>query len=295
MGYGSYTAQDWAKLKASRGLSSSSSANQTFTRSAYSEKLDSRFISTRESFDSSDSPNSTPIIIGFDVTGSMGYLANEIATNSLNETIMQILAKKPVSDPHLMCAAFTDPTEPLQATQFEADIRVVEQLLDFKLGGGNAYAYDTLLWYFAAKHTKTDSFEKRGKKGILIGIGDEICGVPKHYLSAINIKNIFGDNISHDLSFHDLLSMAQEKYEVVHIVVGQKFRFDPSNSYASYDGWAEALPGRVAGLEEHNIKYLSDLITAILQLLSGVSKDEILAGLPFGKRGIIKKAMEDMC
>ena len=291
MGYGSYSAGDWQKLKASRGLSSSSSANQTFRNQAILDKYNARFIDFRESFDSEDSPESTPIIIGFDVTGSMGYLAKEIATNSLNETIMQILEKKPVTDPHMLCAAFTNSTNPLQVTQFEADIRVVEQLLDFKLGGGNRFAYDNILWYFAANHTKTDCFSKRGKKGILIGIGDEVCGAENNILHQNHIYQLFGDEIKGHVSFQKALADAEKKYHVGHIVVGGNYRFE--GVISAYEGWKAAAPGRVAKLHEKNISYLSDVIVAMIEMMNGKGRKEVLDGVEKGKRDIVRSAIED--
>lgn len=297
MGYGYYSSNDWNKLKNSRGLNSNSNYQQTFTRVEINDKYNAQFVSFRESFDSDDSPESTPIIIGFDVTGSMGYLANEIATNSLNETIMQILSKKPVTDPHMMCAAFTNTSAPLQVTQFEADIRVVEQLLEFKLGGGNPHAADLLLWYFAAKHTKIDSFKKRGKKGILIGIGDEVCGYsPKpgvgNRLRQDNLKRVFDDDIDSDLSFMELYEMASEQYEVFHIVVGPEMRFK-EGSMNSYKGWNEVLPGRVAKILDKNISCLPEVIVTILEHLNGKSIEEAASDIPLNKRGLVRAALED--
>ena len=225
MGRGSYKASDWAKLKDSRKISTSSNVEQIFSGNTVQDKYNPKFINMRESCDSEDSPLSTPIIIGFDVTGSMGYLAAEIAKNSLNKTITQLYEKQPVTNPHVMCAAVTEPIadDGLQVTQFEADIRVIEQLLDLKVGfGGNWYSYDSLVWYFAAKHTSIDSFNKRNKKGFLFFIGDEICGETKgETLKATEIKNVFND-VSEDLPLRKVLEMAQEKYEVFHIVTGKE-------------------------------------------------------------------------
>ena len=63
MGYGSYRASDWAKLKNSRGISNSSSAGDIFA-DEFKDVYDPRFIEKRESRDSDDSPESTPIILG---------------------------------------------------------------------------------------------------------------------------------------------------------------------------------------------------------------------------------------
>ena len=171
MGRGSYTSADWSKLKKSSSISETSTASQIFKKRAMEERFNPRFIQLREARDSEEHPDSTPIIIGLDNPGSMGYLSEEIAKNALNETMMKLYSTKPVSDPQLMFAAIGDVTDqaPLQVTQFESDIRIAEQLLDLWLegAGGDAPEDFSLLWYFAAKHTVTDSFTKRKKKGFL--------------------------------------------------------------------------------------------------------------------------------
>ena len=70
MGRGSYKASDWAKLRSSRGITSTSNASAIFTSKKAKDAYLPKFIDVRESRDSEDSPNSTPIILGFDVTGS---------------------------------------------------------------------------------------------------------------------------------------------------------------------------------------------------------------------------------
>lgn len=274
MGHGSYRASDWAKLKNSRGISASSSADQIFKGNTLSEKYDPKFINMRESCDSDDSPESTPIILGFDVTGSMGYLAAEIAKNSLNRTVTEIYDKQPVTNPHIMCAAFTglQGEGSLQVTQFEADIRVVEQLLELKVGfGGNTYSYDSLVWYFAAKHTSIDSFKKRGKKGILICIGDEVCGGNRREtLQKSVIKAVYADNVPADLSAKQVLDMASEQYEIFHIVTGAR-------GEGSLQSWSLFLPGRVAELPADNIDKLAEVIISIMQLAGGLDRSVILS------------------
>ena len=132
MGYGSYSASDWAKLKNSRQLSGNQRVEEVFTRKSCDPKYDPKFIGTRECFDSEDHPNSTPIVVGLDVTGSMGYLAVKVATGALNELITKLYSTGAVEDPALMCAAYGDilDVSPLQVTQFESDIRIAQQLLD---------------------------------------------------------------------------------------------------------------------------------------------------------------------
>lgn len=288
MGYGSYKATDWAKLKNSRGISQSSDASDIFRGNQFKDKFDPRFIDKRESCDSADSPQSTPIIVGFDVTGSMGYLAAEIAKNSLNKTITYIYDKQPVTNPHVMCAAFVEPVRQggLQVTQFEADIRVIEQLLEMKVGfGGNLYSYDSLVWYFAAKHTKIDSFAKRGKKGFLFCIGDEVCGADNgEKLSIKQLKAVYDDTATEDLPLQKVYQMAAEQYEIFHIVTG--FRTDKS-----LETWERFLPGRNALVSAEDIDCLSEVITSIMQLVNGMDKPAVIHQWPKEIQPIVEKAL----
>ena len=168
MGRGSYTAADWNKLRNSRNLNNAASETEIFRKTSCDQRFDPKFIQTREARDSDDHPESLPIILGLDVTGSMGYLAKKVAQESLNETMMKLYSTNAVKDPALMFAAYgdIDDASPLQVTQFESDIRIAEQLLDLWLENrGSGKVCPSLLWYFAAKHTSLDNFEKRKKKG----------------------------------------------------------------------------------------------------------------------------------
>src|SRR5690606_25429877 len=113
-------------------------------------------------------------------TGSMGEIAGILAREGLGTLVESILDRKPVSDPHIMVMGVGDSScdhAPLQASQFEPDIRVAEQLKNIYLeggGGGNRHESYTLPWYFAAEKTDIDCV-KHGKKGIIFTFGDEEC------------------------------------------------------------------------------------------------------------------------
>ena len=288
MGHGSYNAADWSRLKNSRGINDQSTAGDIFRGNGVQEKYLPQFITVRESRDSADSPNSTPIIIGFDSTGSMGYLAAEIAKNSLNKTATMILEKRPVTDPHIMCAAFTSPGHSLsmQVTQFEADIRVVEQLLDFVLQGGNRYSYDALVWYFALKHTATDCFEKRGKKGFLFCIGDEVGDDGNGpILRGSDIEENFGDKNAPDYSTRELAKLTSEKYEVFHIITG-------SHTGSSLKTWEPLLPGRNAVIEPENIEYLAEVMISLMQVAGGMKKKDVVSQWSDPARKVVADALK---
>ena len=286
MGHGSYTSADWSRLKESSGISERSTASQIFKKTKMEERFDPKFINVREARDSEDHPNSTPIIIGLDVTGSMGYLSEAIAKNALHETMMKLYSTKPVSDPQLMFAAIGDVTDdaPLQVTQFESDIRIAEQLLSLWLegAGGDSPEDFELLWYFAAKHTSIDSFEKRGKKGFLFTIGDADCHPD---VKADKMERIFGERTS-VYSSNELAKMASEKYEVFHINLTNGDHIPPTFNMA--------LPGRVILLNKTDVNYIPEIIITTMQMVNGMSEKEVLDQWSDLARPVVKRAIEHL-
>lgn len=278
MGRGSYRASDWMALRSSRKLSGDSTAVQIFDSKAADVIYQSNRVETRESRDNPDSPKSTPVIIGFDVTASMGYLAKEIATNSLNNMITTILNNKAVKDPQVLCAAIGDVKTdryPLQVTQFESDIRMVKQLMKLCLeggGGGNGGESYNLLWYFASRHTDTDCFEKRHEKGILFSIGDDKCHAD---LSKTEIAKAFGDNVPYTLSNEELIREVSLKYDIFHLYIEN----DNASDKEVFRYWNEMLPGRSAPINKKDIRLLADLIVAIMLVNGGKTHNEALQGM----------------
>ncbi len=290
MGLGSYRASDWTRLRSSKGLTQVNRVEKVFTVSSAAGKYDVRNIRVRESRDSDDSPRSTPVIIGFDVTASMGYLAKELAVNAINKTVTDLCRNKPITNPHVMCAAIGDcksDKSPLQVTQFEADIRIIEQLTSLYLeggGGGNGGESYNLLWYFAAFHTSADCFEKRNEKGFLFTIGDDDCHAQ---LTAAEINRVFGDCVKYPLSNEELIREAQRKYNVFHIHI----ETDSPYSAATFAGWQKLMPGNAAIINKKDIGCISELITAIIGVASGKSANEALKGLDQSAAEKISRSM----
>ena len=284
MGYGCYTSADWAKLKKSGGITGSSRAIEIFKKREIDPKLDPKYITSRLSCDSEEHPDSTPIIIGLDVTGSMGYLAEEIAKNGLHETMMKLFSTKPVSDPQIMFSAIGDCSDraPLQVTQFESDIRIAEQLLQLWLEGcgGDGPEDYPLLWYFASRHTTTDRYEKRHKKGYLFTIGDNDC---HDYISDEELKDIFNDD-SDTLTSAAIAKEASEKYQLFHISIGS-CRLNLLES---------AIPGRIININKTQVEYIPDIIVSTIRLCEGTKLEQILEELPLQLRPIIKSALSGL-
>ena len=179
MGSGSWDSSAWTDYSKSVH---SSGVDKIYISRGLDAYLDPKNAKIRESRDSADNPNSTAIIVDFDVTGSMGMLAEHIAKEDLGKLFQEILDRKPVTNPHLMFMANGDvycDEAPLQVSQFEADNRIIEQMSKIWVeggGGGNESESYDFPWYFASRHTAIDCFEKRGKKGYLFGWSKEGWG-----------------------------------------------------------------------------------------------------------------------
>ena len=289
MGRGSYTASDWNKLKNSRNIASAKNEKEIFKSNSCDQRFDPKYIQTREARDSEDHPESMPIIIGLDVTASMGYLAEKVAKEALNETMMKLYSTNAVKDPALMFAAYGDANDesPLQVTQFESDIRIAEQLLDLWLeNGGCGMVAPNMLWYFAAKHTKLDNFEKRNKKGFIFTIGDDAdCRNDSEKDALIyHYNRVFGEDIK--MGVDEMLAAAQEKFEVFHLFLND------NHKKASY--LVKLLPGHTMTMRPDEIDSIPELIISTIQMVNGKSLDEAVKQWPELKQPVLKKALGDL-
>src|SRR5579862_2830861 len=254
------------------------STDKIYTSRGLNKALDPLGVKVRESRDSVDNPNSTPVIVGLDVTGSMGILADVIAREGLGTLFTGILERKPISDPHVMFMAIGDAncdSAPLQVSQFEADKRIIEQLTQIYLehgGGGNNFESYNLPWYFAAFHTVHDSMEKRGKRGYLFTVGDEEA---PHALTRDQIKRFIGDDTEAELSPLDTLQLAQRLYDVYHVIIeeGNHARMHMSNVVSS---WEHLLGQRVIRLADH--KKLAETIVSAIEVAEGRDAGDSAAG-----------------
>lgn len=252
------------------------SAQEVFTRRSIDSKLDPKNIVLRESCDSLDNPNSTPVIVALDVTGSMGMIADRMVEVGLGQLMGGILDTKPVSNPHLMFMAVGDvawDTAPLQVSQFEADIRIAQQLTDIFLegrGGGNATESYDLPWYFAATRTKCDAFKKRNKKGYLFTIGDELT---PNGVTAEQIRKVFGTASQCDYSAKELLDMAKEEWEVFHIII-EEGNYARSNLTKVVDSWRNLMGNRAIRLSDYT--KISEVILSVMLVNEGADPEHVI-------------------
>lgn len=269
MGGGSWTSKDWSSFRTSHVSGKSTGA--IYTASRMKSDFDPKNV-MRESCDSTEHPNSTPIILGLDVTGSMSGILNVMA-DKLGVVMGEIYNRKPVTDPQVLFSAVGDAMcddYPLQVTQFESDIRVAKQLTEVYFergGGGNGFESYPLVWYFAANHTKCDNYINRNKKGFIFTFGDD--GYPNK-LTKAEILEIFGDKIEKDIPIDEVLAQVNRKFEVYH------FCMEQGGSYRDrdYDSWRNLLGERAIKVRDYT--KIPEIIVSILEAVSGKDKDEIV-------------------
>jgi len=284
MGSGRFDADEYRSFTST---TTGKTTDQIYTARAINSSLDPNGVKIRESRDSADNPNSTPVIVALDVTGSMGMIADVIAREGLGTLFTGILDRKPVSDPHIMFMGVGDANcdrAPLQVSQFEADKRIIEQLTNLFLehgGGGNNFESYNLPWYFAAFHTVHDSMEKRGKRGYLFTVGDEEA--PKA-LTKDQIKKFIGDDLECELSPQDTLQLAQRLYDVYHVVI-EEGSHARTNLNRVLSSWESLLGQRVIRLADH--KKLAETIVTAIEVAEGRDAEESAKGWGAGARVVL--------
>lgn len=290
MGGGYYTPDSWSSYVATSGVKSKT-VDAIYARSLH-DALDPKQVKNgiREAVDSGDHPVTTPVICALDVTGSMASVLDVMAKDGMNTLVTELYARKPVPDPAIMCMGIGDveyDRAPLQVTQFEADIRIQEQLALLYLergGGGNAYESYALAPLFAARHTKTDSWTKRGKKGYLFTIGDE---GPTPRLSRAHIKQFLGDDVQSDLTYEEILTEASRQWEVFHVMVGEGNYFRSAGASVTAL-WTQLLGQRAIPLPDHT--KLAEVIVSTIQLNEGASVASVLDSWDGTTAAVVKHA-----
>lgn len=156
MGCGSYSYDAYTTLADERGYATAS-ASSIFKNHCLSAKSDIKMsnvharnyntnvkremltVGVRESRDTQEHPETTPIIIALDVTGSMRRTPHEMIRNNFPK-LMDALMQLGIKDPQLLFMAIGDheyDSYPIQVGQFESDTeRIVNSLEEFVLEGG---------------------------------------------------------------------------------------------------------------------------------------------------------------
>jgi hypothetical protein len=233
-------------------------------------------VDVRESRDSALHPDTVPVIVALDVTGSMGIIPENLIKNKLG-ALMNTLISNGILDPQIMFMAIGDHISddyPLQVGQFESGTAELDDCLSkifIERGGGgqNKESYP-LAWYFGARHTSTDSFEKRQKKGFLFTIGDE--GFHEMMENDV-LKAKVGFGGGENLTASSLLGEVRRAYEVFHIHANEG---SYHNDYSVFSQWKTLLGERFLILQDQN--NIAELIATTVSLVKGVHLDAAMNG-----------------
>lgn len=215
---------------------------QTFEARRIDPSLDPRKFTIRECINSDEHPNTIPVILALDVTGSMGEACSETAA-ALGTIILNLYKK--FQDIEFCIMGIGDlayDQAPIQMSEFESDIRIAESLDKVYMehgGGGNGFESYTAAWYMGLKRTKLDCFDKQGRKGIIITMGDEPLNpyLPKRYLND-TIKATEEADIETPKLYQD----ASHKFDIFHIAVDS-----PHSSYTYYQRDVDNSFGQLLG------------------------------------------------
>lgn len=280
MGGGRWTTQDYATYSCSLGrsvatdgtLDAGLTSQDIFTSRRLDSALDPKNV-LRECRDSDEHPASIPVILALDVTGSMGSAAAEVA-KKLNKVMTDLYEK--VQDVEFMIMGIGDlayDDAPIQASQFESDIRIAEQLDKIYFeggGGGNYFESYTAAWHFGLRHTDLDCW-KRGKKGIIITMGDEKLNP---YLPARGLARSLGDNLEADVDTPTLYEQAKERFSIYHLSVK-----DRATCYAWYADSIDTSFKRVIGEDHYRVVNLDSIAGTIVDI---VKKEAATDAAPAG-------------
>lgn len=188
----------------------------------------------REARDSANHPCSRPIGVIFDVTGSM-RLVPEVLQAKLPDLFGLLQRKGYIEDPQIMFGAVGDADKgsywgadkaPLQIGQFETSVAADEQLRSIFLeggGGGQQTESYQLAAYFMARHVVTDAWEKRGEKGYLFIIGDEMN---KKFVDPEQVAEHIGDTLEAPIPTEDIWAEVKKRWHVYFILPNQTSYYD---------------------------------------------------------------------
>ncbi|WP_329257504.1 hypothetical protein OG417_18950 [Actinoallomurus sp. NBC_01490] len=232
------------------------------------EDLDPYGVTVRESRDSDEHPESLALAVLFDVTGSMLTVPRTLQSK-LPDLLGLLMRKGYVEHPQILFGAVGDATcdrAPLQVGQFESDNRMEDDLGKILLeggGGGQMTESYELAMYFMARHTAMDCLEKRGRRGYLFLIGDELA-YPK--VKAREIGRVIGGEPGEDVPLASIIAELKRRFEVYFII--------PEGASHSRDGrlldfWRGHLGQNVIRLDD------LDAVCETIALTVGLAEDAV--------------------
>ena len=277
MGSGSFRVSSYAAYNTSLGRTYDKDtgriSGQTFESKHIDPSLDPKKFRVRECVNNDEHPNTIPVILALDVTGSMGGACSETAA-ALGVIVTNLYEKfKDIEFCIMGIGDLAYDDAPIQMSQFESDVRIAEALDKVYIehgGGGNGFESYTAAWYMGLKRTKLDAYDKQGRKGIIITMGDEPLNpyFPKRKLNgAINASE------EKDIETKDLYKEASKKFDIYHISVD-----DSDTCYQHYMPKIEKTFGQLLG-ENYRISTINQLAQTIEECitdsLNGVKSNNV--------------------
>jgi hypothetical protein len=267
MGSGRWSADVYETAERLRGGKSAFAYSDSGASTVHPD-LDPFDVGKRESRDSDEHPDSLAIAVLFDVTGSMRSVPRALQ-KKLPKLLGLLKEGGYAKDPQLMFGAIGDATcdrAPLQVGQFESDNRMdkdLERILLEGGGGGQKTESYELAMYFMARHTVTDCFEKRGKRGYLFIIGDEM---PYPAVKPREVSSWIGDELPQPVGLRNLVAQLTRRWDTYYIL--------PEG--ASYVGDGQVL-GTWRSLLGQNVIELADLdaVCETIALTVGLGEETI--------------------
>lgn len=242
----------------------SRSTNEVFSQREIHPMMNPHGVTLRESRDSEIHPNSVPIIMALDETGSMDFVPSYLVKNGL-PTIMSNIMEHGIADPQIMFMGIGDhitDQAPLQISQFESgdaelDMWLTRVWLEGRGGGNRGESYG-LAHFFANNFVQTDAWDKRKEKGFLFTIGDERY---HENIGANELRSIMGNNELGDSNTTQEIEKAKEKWHVFHILPGME-------SDSSIEQWKKVLGENVIFVQDYTQipQVISDIITKFPRL-----------------------------
>ena len=273
MGGGSWTTSCYTAYASSKGLDTTcvngvttldlaadTTAQDLFKARRIAKELNPKGV-VRQCCDTAEHPETVPVILALDVTGSMGGAAVEVA-KKLNEVMTNLYGN--VKDVEFCVMGIGDlayDEAPVQMSQFESDIRIAEHLDKVYFeggGGGNNFESYTAAWYFGLKHADLDCW-KRGKKGIIITMGDEPLNP---YLPRRPLEAVSDDKLQNDVETSALYKEVTEKFDVYHLAVS-----DPETSFRYYKDRIIESYGKYFDKDHFKVVSLDGISNAISEII----------------------------
>jgi hypothetical protein len=283
MGGSSWSTRDYTTRMDTRAATGSSGfdyhdklvASAPSARKVHEDMDPKKIKGVRESRDSDAHPESLPVLVCFDETGSMGSHPRALQ-KELGKLMGFLTTSGGVEHPQICFGAVGDAEPagveiaPFQIGQFESGLEMDDCLaklyLEGKGGGQDEESYD-LFFYMLARKTSCDSFEKRGKKGYAFLICDEFI---RTKVKKSTVKAVFGDDIEADIPIQDIVNEALEKWDIFVL----KFPYRMTDTTTR---WKSILGERVIEISDPNV--VCGVIAGTVATLEGQDKDDVINNL----------------